>query len=306
MLCVTATLFWSTVAIFIRYLNDNYQLPSLVLAFWRDFFVASTLIVVFSLFNRSRLSLGQKNLRFVIIYGFVLSLFNATWTLSVQLNGAAVSTVLAYSSPAFTAIIARWLFRERLDKVKWVVVALNLFGTVLISGALDLAAWRLNPLGIITGLLSGVAFAAYSLMGKAASERGINPWTVLLYTFLSASGFLLIYNLISSGTMGVNPVSQLFWLGSHYSGWLVLLLLAMIPSIGGYGLYSVSLGYLPASVANLIATLEPPLTAVMAYVLLGERFTLPQIIGGAVIIVSVTILRLVEGRNGRALALEVN
>ena len=50
-------------------------------------------------------------------------------------------------------------------------------------GAYDPAAWQLNPVGVITGLLSGLAFAAYSLMGKEASRRSINPWTVLLYAF---------------------------------------------------------------------------------------------------------------------------
>jgi drug/metabolite transporter (DMT)-like permease len=61
-------------------------------------------------------------------------------------------------------------------------------------------------------------------------------------------------------------------------------------------LYTVSLTYLPASVANLICTLEPAMTAVLAYVVLSERLATPQWTGGALIIACVVILRIGEGR----------
>jgi 8-oxo-dGTP pyrophosphatase MutT (NUDIX family) len=86
----------------------------------------------------------------------------------------------------------------------------------------------------------------------------------------------------------------LFWLGDAYQGWLVLVLLAVGPTIGGFGLYTVSLNYLSASVANIIATLEPVMTGVQAYFLLGERFTLPQWIGSFLIVAGVIVLRLKE------------
>jgi drug/metabolite transporter (DMT)-like permease len=86
------------------------------------------------------------------------------------------------------------------------------------------------------------------------------------------------------------------WLGSSWVGWGVLAALAIGPTIGGYGLYAVSLTYLPASVANLIATLEPSMTAVLAYLVLHETFTTPQLIGSGLIIVGVIVLRIGEGR----------
>jgi len=58
----------------------------------------------------------------------------------------------------------------------------------------------------------------------------------------------------------------------------------------------VSLTYLPASVANLIATLEPSMTAVLAYLFLRETFTTPQLIGSGLIIGGVIILRIGDSR----------
>ena len=53
--------------------------------------------------------------------------------------------------------------------------------------------------------------------------------------------------------------------------------------------------YLPSSVANLIVTLEPAFTAVVAYFLLGERFTAMQVGGSLLILGGVVFLRVYEG-----------
>ncbi|MFZ2413449.1 MAG: DMT family transporter [Candidatus Cryosericum sp.] len=94
---------------------------------------------------------------------------------------------------------------------------------------------------------------------------------------------------------GVRPV-DLLWLGHAARGWFVLFLLAAGPTVAGFGLYNVSLGYLPSSVANLILTLEPAFTAVIAYVVLGERMNGTQIAGSLLILGSVLFLRVCESR----------
>jgi drug/metabolite transporter (DMT)-like permease len=295
---VISAVFLSTTAIFIRYLTQTYQIPSLVLAFWRDVFVVFTLLIGLGLINAQLLRINPQHLSYLTGYGFVLAIFNAMWTLSVALNGAAVATVLAYCSTAFTALLGWWLLKERLNWAKLLAVCLCLGGCVLVSEATDPAAWRANPLGILTGISSGLFYAIYSLMGRSASQRGLNPWTTLIYTFGFAAIFLLAGNLIPGNPMpGVadRPV-DLFWLDKSFVGWGVLFLLAAGPTVMGFGLYNVSLSYLPSSVANLIVTLEPVFTAITAYILLGERLSWVQIVGSVVVLMGVIVIRLYEGR----------
>ena len=165
LICLIATTLWSTTGVLIRYLTENYHLPSLVLAFWRDLFVALALGIVIGLVSPSRLQVERKNIRFFILYGFILAVFNSLWTVSVAINGAAVATVLAYGSAAFTALLGWQFMNERLSPVKITAVILSLAGCTLVSGAFDPAAWQVNPWGITIGLVSGLAFAVYSLMG---------------------------------------------------------------------------------------------------------------------------------------------
>lgn len=286
----------STTGILIRYLTQTYQMPSMVLAFWRDVFVVLTLLPVLAFFRPRLLHLERKYVLYFVGYGFVLAIFNALWTLSVALNGAAIATVLVYSSAAFTAMLGRWLLRENLGWGKIAAIILSLGGCLLVSEALKPGIWHLNMVGILTGTISGLGFAVYTLMGRSASQRGLNSWTTLLYTFAFAAFFLLIFNLLPGSDVLENAShpGDLLWLGDALAGWLILAALAAGPTLAGFGLYNLSLGYLPSSVVNLIVTLEPVFTALIAYFLLQERLNGIQIFGSSIILIGVVVLRLTD------------
>jgi drug/metabolite transporter (DMT)-like permease len=297
-IAVLSAIILSTTAIFIRYLTQTYQIPALVLAFWRELIVALTLLLILALFRPRLLKVARKDLRYLVLYGLVLAIFNSLWTLSVALNGAAISTVLVYCSAGFTALLGWWFLNERLDWAKIIAVALTLAGCVLVSGALNLAIWNANFIGILTGILSGLLYAIYSLMGRSASQRNLNPWTTLLYIFGCATPFLLLFNLFPGDFLPGKAIQwvDLFWLGKSITGWGILLLLAIGPTLAGYGTYNISLGYLPSSVANLIVSLEPAITAVMAYLLFGELLNGIQVLGSLMILAAVVFLRIHEGK----------
>ena len=65
LICLVGTVLWSSTAVFIRYLTENYQLPPFVLAFWRDLCLAVALLVVFSLFSRRRLAIPPGQVGFL-------------------------------------------------------------------------------------------------------------------------------------------------------------------------------------------------------------------------------------------------
>lgn len=291
-IALIATVIWSTTAIFISYLNTAYQLPALVLAFWRDLFVSLGMLVGLWLFSRRLLYLDRAHWNFMIIYGLVVALFNSMWTFSVQYNGAAVATVMAFSSPAMTALLSRIVHKETFSSIKIISILLSIAGIIFVSGAYNIATWNLNPLGIIFGLLTGLMFAIYNLQGKAAADRHINSWTALLHSFAWATIFLFFFNIGNDLFIsGKTPLADMLWLGDSISGWGILFFLGVVPTLGGFGLYTLSIRYLSPTTANLIATLEPAFTAVWAYLFLSEILTGAQLIGSLLVLVSVMLLR---------------
>ena len=292
MIALTATIIWSTTGIIISYLSKTYSLPSLVLAFWRDLFVSFGMVVGLLVFSRARFQLDRRHWGFMVLYGLTLAIFNSMWTFSVQYNGAAVATVMAFSSPAMTAILSKIVFKEHFSRIKILSILLSLEGIVLVSGAYDPAVWNLNPLGIIFGLISGLMFAIYNLEGKHASDTNIDSWTALLYSFAFATVFLLFFNLGNDLLItGKLPFADMLWLGNSLPGWGLLFFLGVAPTLGGFGLYTLSIRYLSPTTSNLIATLEPAFTAIWAYFLLNEILTGTQLIGGMLVLIGVILLR---------------
>jgi drug/metabolite transporter (DMT)-like permease len=117
----------------------------------------------------------------------------------------------------------------------------------------------------------------------------------MLYGFSSAVCFLFLFNLLMNIFTGQGLLSNFMWLGTSVSGWVILIFLGIGPTVGGFGLYLMSLGYLPATVANLIGALEPAFTAIWAYLIFREQLTVIQLIGSVLVFASVILLRLGEG-----------
>lgn len=294
LVALSSAIVLSFTAILIRLISQNYQLPALILAYWREVFVALCMLPALLIVKPALLKLERRHLPFMVLFGLVLALFNMLWTLSVTLIGASVATVLVYCSGAFTAILGWWLLKETLGLQKIIAVILCLVGAIFVSGATQSSAWEANALGIVTGILSGLMYAFYSLIGRSATQRGINPWTALFYTFLFASFFMLAANLIPGNLIPgtASTPGEMFLLGDRWAGWLLLLLLAAGPTLLGFGLYNVSLSMLPSSTTNLIVTIEPVFTAITAFFLLEERLTALELLGSGLILIALVILRL--------------
>jgi drug/metabolite transporter (DMT)-like permease len=289
---------WSMSGIFISLLVGPYRLSALVLAFWRNAFVCLGLILAMLIFRPALLHIRSKDRVFFLVFGLLVGAMNTTWVLSVKFNGAAVATVIVYGSTAFTALIGRILFRESLGLPKIVSVLLSLTGCVLVAEAYNPTMWRVNPLGLVIGLFSALTFSIYSVLGKEAARREINPWSSLFFSFLIGTAFIFAVNFLPGLPASIASVHALLP-SLAFNGWLIMIAVSICTLLGN-GLYVTSIVYLPVSVANLIAALEPVMTAVEAYVYLGERLTIFQILGGFMVIGAVVWLRLSEDSSGQA------
>jgi drug/metabolite transporter (DMT)-like permease len=302
---LVSAVFLSTTSIFIRYLVTGFDMPPLVLAFWRNVFVVATLLPVMLVASPRLLRVDRAHLPFLALFGLMLAGFNGLWAISVANNGAAVATVMVYCSVAYTAVLGWKFLGESMGWLKITAIALCMGGCALISGALQAATWQVNLLGVVAGLLTGLCYTAYSLMGRVTSERGISPWTTLLYIFAFAGSFLFLINMTGGSVPGsAERFADLFWLGDSVRGWTVMILLGAIPTVGGYGFYNVSLTLLDASIANIIVSLEPAFTAVFAFLVLGEILTPVQVLGSALLLSGVAAIKLADLRRAPVAALQ--
>ncbi|HEX7593251.1 MAG TPA: EamA family transporter [Anaerolineae bacterium] len=276
------TVIWALTGIVIKILLTQYHMETMTIAFWRVSIVTVFVFIALLIADAKQLIIARRDLGLFALYGLIgVAVHQFVWITSVQYNGAAVATVIIYTSPALVAIFAWRFLRETMDRTKLAALALTLLGIVLVARAYDPAQVQLNAIGLIVGIGSAMTFATYSLIGRIAT-RSYTAWTSLFYAFLFGTIFLLPVSLTVRNFVPTNlPLD----------GLATLIFLALVPTLGGFASYTIGLSHLPASVASILAAFEPVTTAIVAYFVLGEVLDALQLIGGMMILASVVMLR---------------
>jgi drug/metabolite transporter (DMT)-like permease len=265
-LALAASFAWSFTGPGIDYLLTVYHVPRLTIAFWRDLFTVLVLLPV--ALWRCGVPDRQQLGRFAVAGVLFIGAYHALWVFSIAYNGAAVAVVLVYTFPAWATLGAWLLWCEQPTKGAIVGLALAFFGCLFVVEAYDVAKLSLNWFGLVCGLGTGIAQAGYALFCQRTLEHS-STWPTLTWTMTFGALALLF----------TQRPSTIFAIGDTPWPWLLLALLAVGPTLGGYVLYTLSLRSLRAGVAGTIVTLEAPWTALWAALLLARWLTWPQLIG---------------------------
>lgn len=281
-LVLVSTMLMSTTAIFIKILLVDYNMEPLELAFLRVLIVTGGTAVGLIFLKRAWFKIRRRHLKYFIFMGVLgVGLHQLLWVNSVRLNGAGVATVLVYIQPTIVALISVRFLGETLDRNKLIALVLTLIGIVLVAQVYKPETLNVNVWGLLVGIGTAFTWAAYALLGRYTSVR-YPAWTSMFYAFLFGTLFLLPLQVLVR-----EPMS----LGGQWGGWAILFFLSLGPTLGGFGLYTIGLSQVPASVVTLIGTLEPVFTIVTAFFLFNERLDMAQIVGAGLILFSVILLR---------------
>ena len=207
-------------------------------------------------------------------------LFNAVLNLAVLVAITRISITLAllvfYTYPAMVALVSTLFFRERLDGPRWAALLVSLVGLVLvIIGAGSVGA--LDVLGVSLAFLGALCQVAYALLARHGFSSVPAPQAAAV-TFGVAGAFYLVAGL---------AVGNLADLGAPLASSAALLPILWAGTIGA-GIptmaWIMGIRTLGAPRAAIISTLEPVVGVTLAAILLGERPTALQLVGGALIV----------------------
>lgn len=280
-LVLLAASLWATLGIIYKYLAESYGMPPLGVAGLRAGLGGIILLAGLLTLRRSWLRVNRAALRVALLYGvFGIALFYAAYINAILSVGVAVAAVLLYTAPAWVAVLAWRFLGERLTRTHLAALLLTLAGSALVAQVFQPGLLRVNAMGIMWGLLSGLTYALWSVFNKVG-VRHTNPWTLQCYGMLAGSAVLLLFQPLAPLAGALQSPATVAW----------LLVLALGPTVGASVAYAAGVRTVPVSVASLIATLEPVLAALLAYLVLGETLGAGQIAGGALILLAVWLLR---------------
>jgi len=237
-------------------------------AFWRALF-GGALFAAHALARRLPRPRG-RSLGGAVLFGVLgVALFYLSYQYAVAYGGAALASVLLYTAPAWVVLGSRVFLDQPIRPYGAGLVALTLLGVTLL--AWPLGGWTFYPAGAVWGLVSGLAYAGYYVYGKLQFARS-HPVALLAVALPVGALVLLPWVRFAHKSMEV---------------WAALAVLSAVSTYLAYLFYGLGLRRLEATRASLVATLEPVLASLLAFVWWGERFSLFGYLGAALVILAV-------------------
>lgn len=251
--------------------------------------IASSLLFLFLVIRRrDLLKIARRDLMNFIILGLILAIMLFTYLFAISRIHIAAAVLLQYQAPALIAIYSFLIHRERLSAFTVSAIVGAIIGCYLMVGAYSLNILDMNTAGILSGLVSAVALAFYSVRSEYLM-RTYFAWTVLSYSLLVAT---IAWNIIT-------PPFSAFSGRYSASAWGWIVFIGLFGTIAPFGLYNEGVKRIRSTHASITATLEPVMAGMIAFALFGEVLSLLQLAGAGMVIAAVLLLQVQKGRNDK-------
>lgn len=204
-----------------------------------------------------------------------------TYFRAIQTLPSSVVVTIFFTYPMFAVALDQLVFGR---KARWptILAVLLIFAGVLLTGWPQLTFETSDPLGLLCAILTPVIFSIY---------------IAIAYRFTRQSSAFAGASFIYFGlgcTFGL--IVLLFGLDqpAGFDGWMRLVLVATVGGAIQIASFAYALPRLSASGYSIIVSLELVTVAILGVTMLGERLTLLQWLGVAIVVVGIIVERLLR------------
>ncbi|MBE3590757.1 MAG: DMT family transporter [Firmicutes bacterium] len=278
---VTAVVAVSFSSIFIRFSHA----PAIALSFYR-LALSLPILALLGLMGARRGSVQRavrgplahargaalRDIAAMLASGVFLALHFAVWIASLAYTTVASSVVLVTSHPLFVAALGLLVGDDRLPPGAYLGGGLAVLGTVLIGWG-DYALGGPALYGDFLAFLGALFISGYIVIGRDVRRR-VDNLAYTLWVYAAAAAVLAAVAAAAGVPLWPYPAGE----------WLIFLALAVVPTIFGHTLFNWALGHVPAAAVSIVILGEPVGSTLLAWLFLGETPTVPEAVGGAVIL----------------------
>lgn len=272
---------WATLGLWYRVLIDEYHLARLSVVAYRAGIAALVLLVGLGVYRPRLLHIRRRDWLFFVGFGVVgVAGFYGAYIAAISNGSLAQAAVLLYTAPFWITLWGVVREHEALDGRKFGALGLAFAGCVLVAGAYNPTLLAGNRRALLWGLASGLGYAIYSICSGLGTRRGYAAWTVVGYSL----------GVGAVGLFALAPLHDTLHIIRTPAAWPFIIGMALLPTLLGPLCFTWGLATLHTSNASIMATFEPVIAAALAWMLLHEPLTLPQLAGGVLVLGAVVVL----------------
>ena len=254
------------------------DVPPTTSAFYRTLF-GGVMLVFYVRLRRGRLWSGRGGAIALTMAGFFFAVDLWVWHRSIWYVGPGLATLLASFQVFFVALAGILFLGEQFRRVLWIAIPMALFGLALIVGFEWSSLQRDYRVGLIFGLLTAIAYAAYLLSLRSARLHGRNatPQGDLAVASMVSAAMLFIVVVIEDVPMAIPTVTD----GALLVGY------ALVAQVIGWVLITGALGSVPASIVALLLLLQPTLAFLWDVLFFSRPFGVQEAIGAGLALTAI-------------------
>jgi drug/metabolite transporter (DMT)-like permease len=221
-LIVLAALLFSLMDASVKYVG---VLLSLVVVLWTRYTIQAALMALWLWRKEGRSGFRAAHPRFQALRGALLLAVSALAFYSVRLMPLAEFTAILMLWPVLATAAAGWLFRERVGRLRWLLVCGGFIGTVIvIRPGSELFGWA-----ALVPIVTALAATAYNLLTSRLALLD-HPATTQFYTGITGALLLAPIVLLELGASSVTAGSALNDAAALH--WLLLLGIGVMGTLG--------------------------------------------------------------------------
>lgn len=258
------------------------ELGPLATAFWRVGLAFLPFLVALRVTPEASADERPSSLRdylLLLLPGVFLTADLAAWHLSLTMTSVANATLLSNLAPVFVTLGSWLLFRTRITSVFLTGLAITLAGVFVLKGGPSMASDG-ETAGDITAVIAAVFYSGYMLVIGHIRTR-FSTLRIMVWSTFAAAICMLPFALLLEDAL----------LPFTLFGWAMVIGLALICHVGGQGLVTYALAYLPTAFSALTLLLQPVVAAILAWILLAEPVGPMQAAGGIIVLAGILIAR---------------
>jgi len=250
--------------------------------------IASVIFAIFCIIvYKKDFIIAKKDLKFFIgmafFEPFIYFLFE---TYSLKYCDASVVSVIIATIPLFVALMAVFMFKEKLSKLNFFGIALSISGIVIMLWH-NFGDAAFSYFGILLAFGAVFSTIGYNFYLKKI-PASYNP--IVIITWQNIIGLVAFLPLVFIVNNSETYASQINALGD-FKNLSFILILSIFCSTIAFILYIDSMRNLGLARTNIFVNLIPVMTAVIAFFVLKEEITFPRVLGIVIVIMGIFLVQ---------------